>query len=163
MSTTTVEQSLAFELRRFLPMRLASLSNRLARRAAQLYADRFKLSAPEWRVIAALGQQGAMSPSAVMAQTAMDKVRVSRAAAKLLKAGLIIREANMADRRHAILGLTASGRNTFAQIVPLILDSEAELMAALNEAERETLNSALGKIEGYLARAGSEIDPQTKR
>ena len=104
-----------------------------------------------------------MSPSAVMAQTAMDKVRVSRAVAKLLKGGLIIREANMEDRRHAILGLTASGRNTFAQIVPLILDSEAELMAALNEAERETLNSALAKIEGYLARAGSEIDAQTKR
>lgn len=91
-----------------------------------------------------------MSSSAVTAQTAMDKVRVSRAVAKLLKAGLITREADPQDRRHAILGLTASGRDTFAQIVPLIQDAEAEMMGMLSDSERETLNNALAKIEGYI-------------
>ena len=93
-----------------------------------------------------------MSPGAVTAQTAMDKVRVSRAVAKLLKAGLITRETNLQDRRHAILGLTASGRNTFAEIVPLVQAAEAEMMLMLSEGEREALNSALAKIEGYLKR-----------
>lgn len=158
LSTATIGSPLAFELRRFLPTRLTRLSNRLARQAEQLYAKRFRLSAPEWRIVAVLGEQGGVNSSAVIAQTAMDKVRVSRAVAKLLKAGLITRETNPQDRRHAVLGLTVSGREIFAQIVPLIQDTEAEIMATLSEAERDTLSSALGKIEAYLKRTGSERD-----
>ena len=156
LSTATIGPSLVFEFHSYLPVRLRSLSHRLGRRAAQLYADRFRLSAPEWRVVAVLGQQGAMSSSEVIAQTAMDKVRVSRAVAKLLKADLVTREANPRDRRHAILGLTVSGRDTYSQIVPLIQDAEAEMLRTLTEAEREILSIALAKIEGYLAETGSE-------
>ena len=93
----------SFELGKYLPFRLTVLSNRLTRRVARFYAERFKLSAPEWRTMAVLGQQGAMSANAVIMQTTMDKVRVSRAVAKLLKANLITREADPLDRRRAIM------------------------------------------------------------
>jgi DNA-binding MarR family transcriptional regulator len=156
MATTALISSADFNIRKFLPSRLTALSNRLTRRAARLYTERFKLSAPEWRTMAVLGQQGAMSVNAVIAQTTMDKVRVSRALAKLLKAGLVTRDADPRDRRHAILGLTAAGRELFDQIVPLIQDAEAELMAGLSETEREALSSVLAKVEGYLERTRSE-------
>jgi DNA-binding MarR family transcriptional regulator len=147
MATTALISPADFNIRKFLPSRLTVLSNRLTRRAARFLTERFKLSASEWRTMAVLGQQGAMSVNAVIAQTAMDKVRVSRGVAKLLKAGLITRDADPRDRRHAILGLTAAGRELFEQIVPLIQDAEAELMAALTDGERTVLESALGKIE----------------
>jgi DNA-binding MarR family transcriptional regulator len=154
--TTTVVPSLGFELRRFLPTRLTNLSNRLARRATRLYGDRFKLSAAECRVLAILGHQGPVSATAVITETAMDKVRVSRSVATLLKAGLVTRETDPRDRRCAVLGLTASGRDLFGQIVPLVQEAEAEIMAALSDAERDALSDALGKIEGYLKQTGSE-------
>ena len=143
-----------FELGKYLPFRLTVLSNRLTRRVARFYAERFKLSAPEWRTMAVLGQQGAMSANAVIAQTTMDKVRVSRAVAKLLKANLITREADPLDRRRAILDLTPAGRDIYRQIVPLVLDVETENVAELSGPERAMLDNALAKIEAYLEQSG---------
>lgn len=144
----------SFELGKYLPFRLTVLSNRLTRRVAYFYAERFKLSAPEWRTMAVLGQQGAMSANAVISQTTMDKVRVSRAVAKLLKAGFITREADPQDRRRAILALTPAGQEVYRQIVPLVQEVEAEIVAALSAPERAVLDNALAKIEAYLQQSG---------
>lgn len=143
-----------FELGKYLPFRLTVLSNRLTRRVARFYGERFKLTAPEWRTMAVLGQRGAMSANAVIVQTTMDKVRVSRAVAKLLKAGYITREADPQDRRRAILTLTASGMEVYRQIVPLVQEVEAEMLAALSPDDRQGLDAALAQIEAYLDQSG---------
>ena len=80
-----------FAIERFLPFRLSVLSNRLTRAVARVYTRRFRLSAPEWRTLAVLGRYGAMSANSVVDRTAMDKVRVSRAVARLTTAGHITR------------------------------------------------------------------------
>ncbi|HEY1507185.1 MAG TPA: MarR family winged helix-turn-helix transcriptional regulator [Stellaceae bacterium] len=148
-----------FELGKYLPFRLTVLSNRLTRRVARFYGERFKLSAPEWRTMAVLGQQGSMSANAVIAQTTMDKVRVSRAVAKLLKAGLITRDADPQDRRRAILNLTSAGLEIYRQIVPLVQEVESEIVSALSGTERAVLDNALAKIEAYLEHSGvSAVD-----
>jgi DNA-binding MarR family transcriptional regulator len=139
-----------FELTKYLPFRLTLLSNRLTRRVARFYGQKYKLTAPEWRTMAVLGQSGAMSANNVIAQTTMDKVRVSRAVAKLLKAGYITREADPDDRRRAILALTPKGAEIYRQIVPLVQEIEAELLEILNATERAGLDAALAKIEALL-------------
>jgi DNA-binding MarR family transcriptional regulator len=109
--------------------------------------------------MAVLGQQGAMSANAVIAQTTMDKVRVSRAVAKLLKANLITREADPQDRRRAILNLTGAGLEIYRQIVPLVQEVESEIVSALSGTERAVLDNALAKIEAYLEHSGiSAVD-----
>ena len=153
---------LEFDPRRFLPTRLTGISNRLTRRAAELYGKRFNLSAPEWRIIAVLGHQGAISGAGLIAETAMDKVRVSRAIAKLLKAGLITRDTDPGDRRRAILALAGPGGELFQQIIPLIQDADAEMMTALSDAERGALSEVLAKIEGYLKRIASDTRVEIK-
>ena len=140
----------AFDLSSFLPFRLTVLSNRLTRRVARFYGERFKLTAPEWRTIAVLGQHGAMTANAVILQTTMDKVRVSRAVAKLLKAGHITRIADPQDRRRAILDLTPAGSDIYRQIVPLVQEVEAEILAVLTAEDRSRLEQALGRIEAFL-------------
>jgi DNA-binding MarR family transcriptional regulator len=147
----------SFELGKYLPFRLTVLSNRLTRRVAHFYAERFKLSAPEWRTMAVLGQQGAMSANAVISQTTMDKVRVSRAVAKLLKTGFITREADPQDRRRAILDLTPAGQEVYRQIVPLVQEVESEMVSALSGPERAMLDNALAKIEAYLQKSGLAV------
>jgi DNA-binding MarR family transcriptional regulator len=139
-----------FDLSSFLPFRLTVLSNRLTRRVARFYGERFKLTAPEWRTIAVLGQHGAMTANAVILQTTMDKVRVSRAVAKLLKGGHITRIADPQDRRRAILDLTASGSDIYRQVVPLVQEVEAEILAVLTAEDRNRLDHALGRIEAFL-------------
>jgi DNA-binding MarR family transcriptional regulator len=145
-----------FELGKFLPFRLTVLSNRLTRRVARFYGERFKLTAPEWRTMAVLGQSGAMTANNVITQTTMDKVRVSRAVAKLLKAGYITRDADPNDRRRAILDLTPKGMEIYRQIVPLIQEIEAEILAILSQSDRSVLDSALTRIETYLGDLNEE-------
>ncbi|HEY0524553.1 MAG TPA: MarR family transcriptional regulator, partial [Stellaceae bacterium] len=43
------------ELERFLPYRLSVVSNRISATIARLYARRFDLTIPEWRLMAVLG------------------------------------------------------------------------------------------------------------
>jgi len=150
----------AFELARFLPFRLTVLSNRLTRRVARFYGQRYKLSAPEWRTIAVLGQHGAMSANSVITQTTMDKVRVSRAVAKLLKSGYITRDADPEDRRRAILALTATGADLYRLIVPLVQDVEAEILATLSAEDRSGLERALARIEAYLDKTNVEASAE---
>jgi DNA-binding MarR family transcriptional regulator len=110
--------------------------------------------------MAVLGQQGAMSANAVIAQTTMDKVRVSRAVAKLLKAGLITRESDPQDRRRAILNLTMAGQEIYREIVPLVQEVESEIVAELSAPERAVLDNALAKIEAYLEQSGVSTDAE---
>jgi len=139
------------DLERFLPFRLSVLANRLTRAVARVYMHRFHLSAPEWRTIAVLGLYGAMSANSVVERTAMDKVRVSRAVARLLTAGRITRRTDVEDRRRAILDLTAKGRTDYEQIVPMVLAVESELLSEVSAEERAALDRILRKLEGRTA------------
>ena len=72
------------DLEHFLPYRLSVLSNRVSDAIARVYSERFALGVTEWRVMAVLGRYPDLSASEVAQRTAMDKVAVSRAVARLL-------------------------------------------------------------------------------
>jgi len=134
-------------LERFLPYRLSVLANTLSRAVARTYDRRFGLSIPEWRVMAVLARYEALSAVEVAACTAMDKVRVSRAVARLLHAGILRRETDRMDRRRSELRLSPRGIATHAQIVPFALGVERELLAVLSEEERRSLDRLLAKLQ----------------
>src|SRR5690606_42065717 len=75
------------ELEQFLPYRLSVLSNRLSSAIARIYADRLDLGITEWRVMAVLGLSPGLSARELAQRTAVDKVAVSRAVARLGAAG----------------------------------------------------------------------------
>lgn len=137
----------AFTIERFLPFRLSVLSNRLTRASARVYSRRFRLSAPEWRTMAVLGRYGAMTANSVVDRTAMDKVRVSRAVARLTSAGHLTRRVDPVDHRRAILDLTAQGTTTYQQIVPWLHAFQDEILSTLKADERDALESMLVKLE----------------
>src|SRR5260370_11156440 len=131
------------ELERFLPYRLSVMTNRISTAIARVYVRRFGLTVPEWRVMAVLGRFGAMSASAVCEKTAMDKVRVSRAVARLAASGRLDRRIDDADRRRALLALTPQGRAIYAEIGPLALAADAPLPAQLSSPHRPHLTPLL--------------------
>jgi len=131
----------------FLPYRLATLSNRISRTIAQLYSERFDLTIREWRVMAILGERPGMSAGEVAERGAMDKVAVSRAVARLLKSGRLERHFHQDDRRRSVLSLSADGRATYEQIVPLARSYEEALLTRLSEEERAMLDRLLGRLE----------------
>jgi len=144
-----------FLLEEFLPYRLSVTANRVSRLFASRYGAEFGLSIPEWRVMAVLGRFGALPAREIAQQTAMDKVKVSRAAGLLLARKLVRRRADRADARLQWVGLTAGGARMHAAILPLARALEEELLAALTPDQVATLHDALSRIGEKL---GSQED-----
>lgn len=121
------------ELDAFLPYRLTVLANTVSRALARLYQQRFGLSIPEWRVIANLGSTSGLTALQIVERSAMDKVAVSRAVARLSARGLIEANGDAEDRRRRRLSLTAAGTAIYEEIVPLALGYEQALVKALDD------------------------------
>jgi DNA-binding MarR family transcriptional regulator len=136
----------SLELESFLPYRLSVLSNRVSGRIARSYETRFGLTIPEWRVMAVLGRFPGLTAAEVAERTAMDKVQVSRAVARLQRAGRIEQRAVDGDRRAKHLSLSASGELDHGEIVPLARELERKLVVALTPAERLQLDQLLEKL-----------------
>lgn len=154
------EQHQILELERFLPYRLSILSNRVSQTIANLYAARFGLAITEWRVMAVLGRYPDLSANQVAERTAMDKVAVSRAVAKLLERGLIQREIHGDDRRRSVLTLSEAGYSVYDEVVPMALDCERRLFECLSDEEHKALDAVIDKLllKG-LARLEGGADP----
>ena len=141
-------------LERFLPYRLSVLSNTVSSAIAAAYFMNFGLSIPEWRVMAVLAANPGLSAAEVTARTAMDKVAVSRAVATLLSAGRLQRTTAPADRRRTHLSLTAAGSRVYAQVVPMALKYERQLVAPLSKSELATLDRVLRVLLGRAVELG---------
>ncbi len=134
-------------LESFLPYRLAVLANTVSKGIARLYADRFGITIPEWRVLAILGAFGPATASEIQGRSAMDKVQVSRAIARMLDAGLIDRTVNATDRRRQTIAMTAEGERVYGEIVPLARAREAALLEGFSAEERVLLDRLIGRLQ----------------
>ena len=139
-------------LEQFLPYRISVLSNRVSGNIARLYGERYGLSIPEWRVITILALYPGSSASEVSERTAMDKVAVSRAVARLLERELLLREMHDSDRRRSVLELSEAGYAVYDVIVPLALDYQRNVLAPLDADERTQLAALMAKLEAPLRR-----------
>lgn len=113
----------------FLPYMLSITSNAVSGRIALEYRSRFGLKVPEWRVMAVLGDAGALTQRELTAMTLMDKVAVNRACKELEERGLAWRQPNTKDGRSHLLELTEEGRRMYGEIMPLALEMERRLLA----------------------------------
>lgn len=132
-----------FILNDFLPYQLAVLSNRISLRFSDYYQKKFGISLTEWRLVAHLSQSEKNSIREVYQKVEMDKSKASRAATRLVDAGYVSKRINPADRRLVELSLTAKGRAMMADIRPLAVKFENEVLNHLPESERKTFLSAI--------------------
>ncbi len=149
-------ESAPLQLQEFLPYRLSVLTNKLSVTLAAMYADRFELTVPEWRVMAVLGQLPGLSADQVCAATEMDKVTVSRAVARLSDSGRLRRGTSEQDRRRSVLSLSAAGEEVYRQVIPLAREFEQEILAELGEEDRRTLDRLLKMLDQKAGRLRSD-------
>lgn len=136
-------------LERFLPYRLNVLASLTSTALAQIYAERFGLSIPGWRVVATLGQYGFRTARDIAIHGVMHKSTVSRAVSALQERGLIQRKANLEDRREELLALTPEGRRIYEALAPEALAFEQRLVAVLTLDEQESFAILTDKLERH--------------
>ena len=137
---------ITLRLEEFLPYRLSLASNTISGGIATLYAERFNLTIPEWRIMAILGRFHGLSAREVAERTAMDKVAVSRALKRLQQTGHVDRRVSPEDRRRSVLSLTPGGRVIYNQVAPMALDYERRLLDGLSPEQRQSLNELLDRL-----------------
>lgn len=151
------QETLKSELADFLPYQLSVASNAISSRIAERYRERFDLKIPEWRVMAVLGDAGALTQRELTGATLMDKVAVNRACKVLEERGLASRRPNALDGRSHHLELSERGWAVHAEIMPLARSMERELFACLSPEELERFRICLALVR----QAAGEFDPDT--
>ncbi len=130
----------------FLPYLMAVTSNAVSSRIADEYRTAFGLKIPEWRVMAVLGDAGALTQREMVSATLMDKVAVNRACKLLEDRGLATRLPNRSDGRSHHLELTAEGKRIHGEVMPLTYDWYERIFTDITPAERAVLKSLLDRI-----------------
>lgn len=143
-------------LAKFLPYQLSITSNAVSGRIAQEYRQRFGLSVPEWRVMAVLGDSGALTQRDLTQRTLMDKVAVNRACKVLEERGLAARTPNVEDGRSHHLDLTEAGHEMHGLIMPLAREMEQRVFAGFTGEELERFSSLLQRVRGQVGELDSD-------
>jgi len=145
------------KLEEFLPYRLNVVASLVSQALSRIYAERYGIGVPEWRVLVTLGQFGMMTGKAVGAHSHMHKTKVSRAVALLEKRKMVTRRANRADLREAFLSLTPAGRAIYDDLAPNALDFARRLSEAIDPADRAAFERAVNRLTERSATLAAEF------
>lgn len=139
----------------FLPYLMSVSTNAVSDLVAGEYRAQFGLKIPEWRVMAVLGDAGALTQRDLAGATRMDKVAVNRACKVLEERGLAARSPNDRDGRSHHLELTAAGKAMHEKIMPLALGMEKQLFSVLTAQERRDFKAVLARINDQVRKLES--------
>lgn len=134
------------DLEHFLPYRLSVLANRISHGFGRLYEEKFDLKLPEWRVMAVLGRRPGITAREVADFTAMDKVAISRAVARMMLMDRVTAEADSTDGRRQKLFLSEAGLVIYRQIIPMAKRIEAALVDGITESDLAVLDKLLTRL-----------------
>ena len=114
--------------------------------AIRLCEGRYGVTRQEWRLVAALTEGGAMSPSSLAERVDFDPARVAKTLASLVDKGFVRRVPNTDDRRRASVATTAAGKRLYAQLFPQLASINRRLMEVLDEKEASLLEDFLSRL-----------------
>lgn len=130
----------------FLPYQLNVAASLVSQALSKLYAERYGIGVPEWRVLVTLGEFESMTGKAIGAHSHMHKTKVSRAVALLEKRKWLIRRVNRSDLREAFLSLTPEGRAIYEDLAPGAAQFASHIEEAIDPADRPAFERALQQI-----------------
>ena len=156
-ATAGARDNAPLKLEQFLPYRLNVVASLVSQALSRIYADRYGIGVPEWRVLVTLGQYGLMTGKAIGAHSHMHKTKVSRAVALLETRKLVTRRANRADLREAFLTLTPAGRAMYDDLAPIALEFASRLSEVVDTADRAAFERAVDRLIERSAKLAAEF------
>ena len=140
------------DLANFLPFRLNQIAAEISGRLSAIYAERFGLDVPQWRVLATLVDSDDLSAQEIVESTRTHKSTISRAVQALIERGVVTAGADEQDGRARRLALTPAGRRLMDEIVPLAQNFERDLLRQVGGLESRQFLDGLSALEKVLRR-----------
>jgi DNA-binding MarR family transcriptional regulator len=106
----------------------------------------FGLLRPEWTILICLAYRDGLNPRDICEITEQPRNTISRGVAALVRKGLVVQATDPDDARRLILRLTGEGRATYDAIMPMFVEGEARIAAALSPDEQVMLEALLDKL-----------------
>ena len=135
------------QLRHFFAYRMVNLSRLLSDSLSEVYLQKFKLTIPEWLILATLAEHQSLNAKQITEMTFMDKTKVSRAVNQMSNAGYLEKSRDKDDQRAIHLSLSKQGYELYHNVVPHILDWETRLLENISAPEYRDLLATLDKLE----------------
>jgi MarR family transcriptional regulator, organic hydroperoxide resistance regulator len=117
-----------------------------------------RLPVLQWRVLATLADSQVSSIGEVAEIILVPQSTLTRVAARMVQAGLLLRATDNGDRRVTRIRLSAEGLRLAGRLVPLARAHEAAVVQALCEADAQALKRILRALIQQHAAPG-EADP----
>jgi 3-hydroxy-9,10-secoandrosta-1,3,5(10)-triene-9,17-dione monooxygenase reductase component len=104
---------------------------------------KWRLSVPEWRVLACLMDVEGLSVGELAVMALMKQPGLTKVLDRMERDGLLTRRAMADDRRRVSIHLTAQGRARVKPVQRAAIAHEAELLKQFSDEQRATIKSAL--------------------
>jgi DNA-binding MarR family transcriptional regulator len=147
------------DLDRYVPALITFVANKLSRSATVLYQKRFGVNVTEWRILALLAIEPAISAARICHVIGYDKGPVSRTLSVMQTTGLVAIKTDRLDGRSHSISLTPKGRSTHDLVIAVALERERRLLSCLRKEEREALIDLLRRIHGNLDAVTEQGEP----
>lgn len=108
--------------------------------------EEFNLTQLQYISLSALDEHGSLDQITLGGYTALDRNTVAVVVRKLEERGLVTRRRNPEDRRSMLVTLTEEGERLREAAEQAVLATQEEILAPLEEAERETLCRLLQRV-----------------
>lgn len=132
--------------RALLSFRIHLLAGMSLRHAELRFQRRFGLRLLECRIVGVIGPQGALSLKQICGETDIEKAHASRLVTRLIEHGLVEKVGDTTDLRAISVRLTPAGADMYRAIYQDAVDRNRQWAAALTEAERQVLGTAMEKL-----------------
>jgi len=129
-----------------LAFRLDRLADRYVAHVESAIAGRDGFEMAQLHVLAAIGENGPVSASEIVAMTGLHKSRVSRAVAAFARLEWVEFLEDESDGRRVALRLSRAGKREFTTLTLLAGETERALVARLGRG-RKSVYAALEKLE----------------
>jgi DNA-binding MarR family transcriptional regulator len=113
----------------------------------RLCEGRYHITRREWRLIAALAQQGPMLSSALAGSIHLERGPTSKAVSDLVRKGLAVRVPRAGDRRKVDIALTPAARSIYGDLFPEVVRINRLLLAGWSHADVEDLDRLLTRLQ----------------
>jgi DNA-binding MarR family transcriptional regulator len=104
------------------------------------------VTAPQWRVLVMVDSRGPLNLSAVAAGLGVSSSNASRICDRLIRAGLLDRQASTDDRRNIKLNLTAAGRRLVTKVIRHRRRAITRVLGGMDPDDREVLARAFNRF-----------------
>ncbi|WP_076999999.1 MarR family winged helix-turn-helix transcriptional regulator [Variovorax sp. KK3] len=132
--------------------------------AIRLCEGGFGISRSEWRLLAALVEEGPRSPSDLARRCHFERARVSRLLGLLIEQKLVERVApDGSAGRRTQLSATAKGRDVYERLFPQLAQINRRIVHTLTEDEAATLEGLLARVFEQVLRIHDEGDGIAQR